>query len=275
MKMSFLVLLACWSTTAMAQTVVEGDSWKSVKQNNGGTLSIVYYECPRLIEEVNGQPKGVCVDILNDFVQFVKTKYNKNVELKFAAKQDDFGQFLKRVKSSNNIIGVSNTTINDERKAEMKFSPYFLKTPLVVLTHKSAPNYVSLKELTDSGLAGQVEKETSYAAFMEKIKLEEFPKLSIQYQSSTADALKQLSSANKYFSVMDFTEYLGEVKLNPNIKRQPINLNNTVELGFVMSKRSDWDVLFNEFLTETYRNSLPYKKSITTNLGANFMTLVK
>jgi ABC-type amino acid transport substrate-binding protein len=275
MKKSFLLLLACWSTAAIAQTAVEGDSWKSVKQNNVGTLSIVYYECPRLIEEVNGQPKGVCVDILNDFVQFIKTKYNKNVELKFASKEEDFGQFLKTVKSSNNIIGVSNTTINDERKADMKFSPYYLKTPLVVLTNKNAPNYASLKELADAGLAGQVEKETSYAAFMEKIKSDEFSKLAIQYQPTTADALKQLSSANKYFSVMDFTEYLGEVKLNPNIKRQPINLNNTVELGFVMSKRADWDVLFNEFLTETYRNSLPYKKSITTNLGANFMTLVK
>ena len=74
---------------------------------------------------------------------------------------------------------------------------------------------------------------------------------------------------------MDFTEYLGEVKSNTNIKRQAINLNYNVPLGFIMSKKSDWDVLFNEFLTENYRNSLQYKKSITANLGANFMSLVK
>lgn len=275
MKKLFSVLFLFGTATSFAQSVAEGDSWKNVSQNGSGKLSIIYYECPKLIEEVNGKPKGVCVDVLNDFVQYIKSKYNKTVEITYAAKENDFGKFLKTVKSSNNIIGVSNTTINEERKAEMKFSPYYLKTPLIVLTNKSAPNFNTMKELADAGLSGQVEKETSYAAFMEKLKSGEFSKLTIQYQPTTPAVLQELSASNKYFSVMDFTEYLGEVKSNPNIKRQPINLNNNVPLGFIMSKRSDWDVLFNEFLTETYRNSISYKKSVSGNLGANFMSLVK
>jgi hypothetical protein len=273
MKKTFFIPLLLLSLTAFSQ-IPEGDSWKAVNGNGAGKLSIIYYECPNLIEDFNGIPKGVCVDILNDFVQYVKTKYNKDIALSFATKEDDFGKFLKTVKSSNNIIGVSNTTINDERKSEMKFSPYYLKTPLVVLTNKTAPNFTTLKELADSGLGGQVEKETSYAAFMKKMK-SDFPKLDIQYQLTTPVVLDQLSTSNKFFSVMDFTEYLGEVKSNTNIKRQAINLNYNVPLGFIMSKKSDWDVLFNEFLTENYRNSLQYKKSISANLGANFMSLVK
>jgi membrane-bound lytic murein transglycosylase MltF len=274
MKKSIIILLAFIATTSFAQKL-EGDSWKLVNQKGDGTLSVVYYECPKLIEDVNGTPKGMCVDILNDFAKFVKTKYNKTLDIKFVSRQNDFGQFLKTVKSSDNVIGVSNTTITDERKNEMKFSPYFIKTPLVILTNKATPNYKSLKELTASGLGGQVEKETSYAAFMDKLKENDFPKLNIQYLQSTAAVIEQLSAANKNFSVMDFTEYLGEVKSNPNIKRQPINLGHNVDLGFIMSKKSDWDLLFNEFLNDNYRNSTPYKKSLTTYLGANFLTLIK
>jgi membrane-bound lytic murein transglycosylase MltF len=274
MKKVFFILLLFSSTTTFTQ-IPEGDSWKAVSGNGVGKLSIVYYECPKLIEDVNGTPRGVCVDILNDFVKYVKSKYNKDIELSFAMKEDDFGKFLKTVKSSNNILGVSNTTINDERKSEMKFSPYYLKTPLVILTNKTAPSFTTLKELAESGLSGQVEKETSYAAFMQKLKSGDFPKLNIQYQPTTPVVLDQLAASNKFFSVMDFTEYLGEVKSNTNIKRQSINLNYNVPLGFIMSKKSDWDVLFNEFLTENYRNSVQYKKSITANLGANFMALVK
>lgn len=273
MKFLFLSILLVFQVSVFAQS--EGDSWKSVQQKGEGTLAILYYECPKLIEDVNGTPQGLCVDVLNEFAQYVKAKYNKTVELKYHPKETDFGQFLQTVKSSGNIVGVSNTTITEDRKAEMKFSPYFLKTPLVILTNKAAPNYNSMKDLMDAGLAGQVEKETSYAAFLEALKAEQFPKLSIQYQETTPAVLSQLSAGNKFFSVMDFTEYLGEVKLNTHLKRQPINLGSNMPLGFVMSKKSDWDVLFNEFLTDNYRNSTPYKKSIASNLGANFMSLVK
>ena len=263
------------AVAAFGQNSFVGDSWKTVNQTGQGKLSIVYYECPKLIEDTGGTPQGVCVDIMNDFVQFVKTKYNKTIRLEFVNKESDFGQFLKTVKSSSNVMGVSNVTITDDRKAEMKFSPYFLKTPLVILTNKSAPTFTSLKDLAASGLGGEVEKETSYAAFMQKLKSDNYPKMNIQYTASTSAVVDDLSLQNKYFSVMDFTEYLGEVKSNPNVKRQPINLGTSVQLGFIMSKKSDWDTLFNEFLNDEYRNSTSYKKNVAKYLGANFMSLVK
>lgn len=220
-------------------------------------------------------PKGVCVDVLKDFAEFVKTTYQKNVQVNYLSRESDFGLFLNNVKASPNVIGVSNTTITEERKNEMKFSPYFLKTPLVVLSNKSASNVATLKEMANAGLTGLVEKGTSYAEFLEKVKEEELPKLRIEYASSTAVVVQQLSASAKYFTVMDLTEYLGEAKSNPNIKRQAINLRYNVELGFIMSKKSDWDVLFSEFLTDTYRESVTYKKAVVTYLGANFMAMVR
>jgi ABC-type amino acid transport substrate-binding protein len=276
MKRSAFILLCFFALQPLhAQKPIEGDSWKLTNQFGKGSLSVIYYECPRLIEDVNGEMKGVCVDILKDFAAYVKTKYNKTIEIKYISREAEFGQFLKKVKASNNVIGISNTTITDERKSEMKFSPYYLKTPLVVLTHKDAPNFKTLKELIQSGLSGQVEKETAYASYMQKIKGEGNAPLTINYLPTTHAVLEQLSKSNKYFSVMDFTEYLGETKNNPNIKRQTISLGYADQLGFIMSKKSDWDALFSEFLTDGYRDSASYKKSVTSNLGSNFMAMIK
>jgi ABC-type amino acid transport substrate-binding protein len=275
MRKFLLILTLLVSNTVFAQKTFEGDGWKSISQKGQGTLSIVYYECPRLIENVNGEVKGVCVDILNDFVSFIKTKYNKSVEIRYLSKETEFGQFLKTVKSSQNVLGVSNTTITEERKSEMKFSPYYLKTPLVVLTNKDVQNFKTLKELLQAGLSAQVEKETFYASYMQKIKTESNPDLEIQYSPTTPAVVNELLKSKGIFSVMDFTEYLGEIKNNPQIKRQPINLGSHDQLGFIMSKKSDWDVLLNEFLNDSYRNSPSYKATITTNLGANFMTMLK
>jgi hypothetical protein len=47
------------------------------------------------------------------------------------------------------------------------------------------------------------------------------------------------------------------------------------DLGFVMSKQSDWDVIWNEFLNPEYRKIVSYKKIISKNLGATFLNLVR
>jgi len=59
------------------------------------------------------------------------------------------------------------------------------------------------------------------------------------------------------------------------IKRQMVDVGVVEELGFIMSKQTDWDAPLKEFLTHEYRSSIGYKKIISENLGATFMSLVK
>jgi hypothetical protein len=54
-----------------------------------------------------------------------------------------------------------------------------------------------------------------------------------------------------------------------------VDVGDVEELGFIMSKQTDWDIPLKEFLTTDYRNSMGYKKIIAENLGATFMSLVK
>ena len=99
------------------------------------------------MEDVNGKPEGLCVEILKDFVDFVQKKYNKKITLQYVGKEAVFTDFLTTVQKSNNLLGVTNVTITEERKKVLKFTPPFISNPVVLLTHKDAPTVSSLEDL--------------------------------------------------------------------------------------------------------------------------------
>jgi hypothetical protein len=274
---NFLVSTLLILSSIFSHAQYKGESWESVKATGSGVLTVVYYEQPGLIQNVDGTMKGVCVDILEDFVQFVKTKYNKNLKVNYAGNENQFANFLKVVQNTPNLLGVTNTSITSERKRIFKFTPAFMTTPLVLLTHQSAPSLKSLDQLsvTFKGFSADVIAGTTHASLMEKIKQDYYPELKIDMVGSNEVLLKNLSSNPKLFSIIDFTEYVSVVRKHLPIKRQEVNLGDGEELAFVMSKQSDWDVLWKEFLTPEYKKSVGYKKIVSENLGATFLNLVR
>lgn len=276
MKTSVLAALLTFSTVCLSQNY-KGDSWSSVKSNGSGKLSIVYYEQPGLIFKADGKMKGVCVDILSDFQKYVETKYGKKIEVDYVGEEKEFSNFLKVCQNTPNIIGVTNTSITEERKKIMKFSPPFMTTQLVLLTNKNAPALVKLEDLpkTFNGFSAQVITGSTHVRYIEEIKTKYFPALPVTYASSSESVIKNLSTNAKLFSILDFTEYIGVVRKKIPVKRQDVELGNPEPLGFIMSKQTDWDVLFKEFLTEDYRKSVRYKEIIADNLGTSFLSLVK
>lgn len=276
MKTSVLAALLTFSTVCLSQNY-KGDSWSSVKSNGSGKLSIVYYEQPGLIFKADGKMKGVCVDILVDFQKYVEAKYAKKIEVDYVGEEKEFSNFLKVCQNTPNIIGVTNTSITDERKKIMKFSPPFMTTQLVLLTNKNAPALLKLEDLpkTFNGFSAQVITGSTHVRYIEEIKTKYYPALPVTYASSSESVIKNLSTNAKLFSILDFTEYIGVVRKKIPVKRQDVELGNPEPLGFIMSKQTDWDVLFKEFLTEDYRKSVRYKEIIAENLGTSFLSLVK
>jgi putative glutamine transport system substrate-binding protein len=87
--------------------------------------------------------------------------------------------------------------------------------------------------------------------------------------------MNELNASSSIFTVLDFTEYINASRKHLPVKRHNVNVGTTEELGFIMSKQSDWDKPWNEFLTIEYRKSVRYRKIIVDNLGANFLNMVK
>lgn len=276
MKNLVVSALLLFSTLCYAQTY-KGDSWANVKANGAGKLSIVYYEQPGLIYLADGQMTGVCVDILSDFQKFVDTKYGKKLTVEYVGEEKEFSNFLKVAQTTPNIVAVTNTSITEERKKLMKFSPPFMTTQLVLLTNKNSPALLKLEDMpkTFNGFTAQVITGSTHVKYIEEIKKQYFPSLPVTYAASSESVIKNLSTNLKLFSILDFTEYIGVVRKKIPVKRQDVELGNPEPLGFIMAKQTDWDVLFKEFLTEEYRKSVRYKEIIADNLGTSFLSLVK
>ena len=261
-----------------AQPVIKGDSWASVKNSGSGTLGIIYYEQPGLISKMpDGQMKGVCVDIVSDFAAFVQKTYKKKLNIEYVYEESEFPRFLQFFQQSHYMLGVTNTSITDERKKTMKFTPSYMNSDMVLLTNKNAPALTDLSQISTvfKGFTAQVITGSTHARYVESIKKENFPDLRIEYVPSGEIIIKNLSTNPNLFSIIDFTEYIGVIRKQAPVKKHEVSFSKQESLGFIMSKQSDWDGVWREFLTPEYVKSVRYKEIIARNLGSSFLTLVR
>lgn len=276
-KSLLLLIVAATCTVAFAQKY-KGQNWADIQAGGAGKLTVVYIEQYGLIYKDNsGNMKGVCVDILADFAKYAKAKYGKTITIQYAGEEPDFATFLNISQNTRGVLGVTNTTITEERKKTFKFSPPFMMNRLVLLSHNSVPSIGSLQELPTklSGFSAQAIGGSLHVDYIKQIKSEYMPSLNITYAVTGREILKNLTTDKKLFTIIDLTEFIEAVRNKLPVKNHPVNVGIVEELGFIMSKQSDWDVIFKEFLTVEYRNSSRYRQIITENLSSTFLALVK
>lgn len=256
-----------------------GESWAQVKAKKSGTMSCVFYKTPKLVyRDTDGKIKGVCVDIMDDFKSFVKDKHGVNLTIKFVGEETSFSEFLKHTTGSKNVLGVANVSITEQRKKSMKFTPAYLSNLMIMMTHKEAPKINSLKEISTkmNGYTGMVIKGTTHVEYIKSLKSNYYPGLKISYQPSGSVIIDAIANDSKVFAILEFTEYFDAIKKRRPVTRQDVYLNaNKEELACVMSKSSDWDGVWQEFLTAEYKSSMRYKEIIADNLGTAFLRLIR
>ncbi|MEL7002610.1 MAG: transporter substrate-binding domain-containing protein [Bacteroidota bacterium] len=276
---NFLILLFFISSIPTFGQKYSGSSWAQVKASRSGTLSCLFYKTPKLVfRDSDGQIKGVCVDILNDFSKYVKKKYNTDLNIEFVGEETSFMEFMKQVNATKNVLGVANVSITPARQKQMKFSPAYLSNLMIMLTHKDAPTINSLDELSSklNGYTGMVISGTTHVEYIQSLKSQYYPGLKLSYQPSGGVIIDAISKDSKNFAILEFTEYFDAIKNRKPVKRQDVYLNSEKEeLGFVMSKSSDWDGVWKEFLTDDYKSSMRYKEIIADNLGNAFLRLIR
>jgi hypothetical protein len=271
------LLLVLLSQMAFAQKY-GGDSWTTIKGKGNGKLAVVYYPQHGLIINENGKMKGLCVDLLNDFVQYVQTKHGKKITIDYQGEEKVFEEFLRVTKTTPNLLGVSSVTVTDERKKIMKFTPPFIFNQIVLITHKDAPTVDDVKNIATvlKGYSAKVMGGSVFLKYIEQIKKENMPSLSITTGSNSDDIINEVCTNPKLLSLIDLTQYIDASR-----KKLPIKMQQNVKIGpdqeraFSMSKQSDWDEIWNEFLTPEYRKSEKYRQFVVSNLGATYFRVFK
>ena len=274
-----IFFLVGFTLNTSAQSSFSGDTWNSVVQKGSGTLSVVYYEGTGMVrKEANGKMTGLCVDILNDFTKFVKTKYGKTINVRYVHQEKDWSRFLELIAASKNgVVGLSNITITMSRKKKMGFTPPFITNPMIMLTNENAPKISNISELksTYKDYSAIVVKGTTHVNYAKAMQRVHNPNLNIIYGKTPAEIMDRTAKEKNLFAIIDMTEYYYAVHNKLPLKRQAVTVStNREKLGFALPKGTDWEVIWNEFLTPEYKKSASYKQIISKNLGAQFTALI-
>lgn len=278
MKKSLLLLTVTLILASSFKSLSQ-DSWSNVLKKGEGTLGIIYYQQPGIIQkDQSGKLNGLCVDILEDFVNFVNLRYGKKISIKYISEETVFSVFIERVKSTPDIIGVGNITITPERKKFLTFTESFLTNPVILLSHKTSPDISSQTQIATkfNGYTALVVDKSTHETYIKKIKSENYPTLAIRKTTSGLALMDEMAKDNKTFGVIDLTEYIYAIRNKLPLKRHDVKLNEkNEELGFATSLNNDWHQPWKEFLTTEYKQSVSYRKHIVDNLGASFLSLVE
>jgi ABC-type amino acid transport substrate-binding protein len=274
---SFFTFLVVFSIS-MGFGQLTGSSWATVKNAGKGELTCVYYQTPGLVFEENGKMQGVCIDIMNEFKNYVSEKHNVALSFNFEKKIPVFTDFIGTVRSSKNIMGVCNTSITTERKNYLDFSPSYMNNPSVLLSNQNAGTLRDFSNMASNfeGYKAVIIKGSTHEQYLKKIASEYFPNLTIEYANSGSEVNAKLRSNAKYFTLIDFTEYFDAVRKKMNVTRHPVPLNELEDqLGYIFPKGSDWQSIWREFLTPEFKESVTYKKIVADNLGTAFVNLIR
>ncbi|WP_375578106.1 transporter substrate-binding domain-containing protein [Marivirga tractuosa] len=275
---SFCLTFLIGINISMGFSQLTGSSWADVKKSGKGELTCVYYQTPGLVYEENGKMQGVCIDIMEEFKNYVNEKHNVTLNFNFEKKVPVFTNFISTVKNSKNIMGVCNTSITSDRKKYIDFSPAYMNNPSVLLSNQEAGKLSDFSSMASNfeGYKAVIIKGSTHEKYLKKIADQYFPDLTIEYANSGSEVNTKLRGNDKYFTLIDFTEYFDAVRKKMNVTRHPVPLNELEDqLGFIFPKGSDWTSAWEEFLTPEFKESVKYKKIVADNLGTSFVNLIR
>lgn len=258
-----------------------GDTWKDVSKKGTGAVSFAYVETPSFVYvDESGKLTGICVDIMNDFVAWLKDVKKVDVKPDFVGNGTSFRGMYDKVKiSKGGVFGLGNITITEERKKEVKFSQPFITNFAILITQDKIPTLAKFEDLPKAfaDLTAYTAKGTLNEKRMLELKTNYFPNMKVTYTTTSQETLEKLFADPKGFAYLDLAFYLEAVQKKKNIKRHPIADKAAEQFGFIMPSGSDWSPILDEFLKSNggYTASARYRSILVKHLGEAGMKLMQ
>jgi putative glutamine transport system substrate-binding protein len=277
MKRLFALLLYAIASVVHAQEYT-GDSWAAVRSSGKGTISLAYVETPAFVyKDASGKLTGICVDIMNDFVNWVNTSKGVKLQSRFVGDGTSFQGMYARVKaSSGGVFGLGNITITEERKREVKFSSPFITNFAILITQNHIPTLIKMENIsiTFASLTAYTARGTLNEKRLQEIKKKYFPDMKIITLETSPEVYQKVFTDPNAFTYLDLAFYLKAVNEKKPVKRHPVGDQAAEQFGFIMPLNSDWQPVMEEFLKD-YINSTQYKSILTRHLGETGIKLLQ
>ena len=138
-KHSISAVLLLGTVLSIAQQT--GDSFAAAKASKSANLVYVHAGVNGFASNIDGSTKGLLVDVMREFENFINDKYGITISSRYVEAQDrDFKLYLEEVRNSTGgVFGLSNTSVREERKKFLKYSPTFLNNISVLISHRNFP----------------------------------------------------------------------------------------------------------------------------------------
>lgn len=242
----------------------------------GDTLYIQYFNQSPFAYSEAGISKGIEIDLINEYVLWLKSKKKMNIVLKHVG-FDNFETFYTSTKTADkNTLGLGSVTINQERTADVDFTMPYLKNVAFCVTNGHAPD-VKVKNQSEilrslGSMSALTINNTSLNKYTLELKKSYIPDLKISYKTDEIKILDEIARNVLSFGYVDAVGFWFYLKNNPGkfLKMQKVLNQSKEELGFIMPKGSQHKALFNEFFTG-FRGSPVYRAILEKYLGA-YMT---
>jgi ABC-type amino acid transport substrate-binding protein len=226
----------------------------------------------------NGSTSGVEIEIINEYVLWLKTFKKINVTVKHVPFTEFATFYNVTKKSGKQTIGLGAVTILPERLKEVDFAPAYLKNVAFCITNGNAPDIKSkVQQEVIKGLGSMTALTTEGTSLNKHVtELKKFiPDLKISFQPNQLKILDEIAKNVLYFGYVDAIEFWFYLKNNPQkfLKMQKALNQSKEELAFVLPKGSPHKALFTEFFSgqNGFKNSRNYRTILEKYLGS-YMT---
>jgi len=243
------------------------------------TLLVNYFSQNPFSYTENDKMKGIEVEILNEYVFWLKSKKDLDLTLKFVG-YSNFDAFYNSCRlTGKNSFGLGSVTISQQRATEVDFTVAYMKDVAFCITNGNAPD-VKTKNPEEviralGSMSALTINNTSLNRYVSDIKKLYIKDLRINYHLDENKILDEISKNVLYFGYVDAVSFWFYLKNNPGkfLKMQKILSQSSEELGFIMPKGSVHKALFNEFFAgpSGFKQSATYRGILEKYLGV-YMT---
>ncbi|MBA2610398.1 MAG: transporter substrate-binding domain-containing protein [Bacteroidetes bacterium] len=237
------------------------------------TLYIHYLDHPPFATLEGSSPKGIEVDIINEYLLWQKTVKKTNPILKYIAFTDPELFYASVKNSSHNTIGLGAVTIAPEKSKEIEFTTSYLKNVAFCISNGNATDIKAKTQpeiiKTFGSMTALTVTNTTLNKYVNEIKKSYLPELKLIAEPSGTKILDEIARNILYFGYVDAITFWFYVKNNPTkfVKIQKPLIQTKEEFGFILPKGCNQKILFNEFFT-AFKKNKNYHLILEKHLGS-------
>jgi hypothetical protein len=243
------------------------------------TLVLNYYVHSPFAFTENGRPQGIEVEIMNEYILWLKAKKKMNITFRYNEFTDQVAFLDATKKGTRHTIGLGAVTISPAKQKEVDFTAAYLKHVAFCVTNGHAPDVKtkSADEILRSlgSMSALTLPNSSLDKYVNELKKSYLQDLKISYQTDQVKILDEISRNVLYFGYVDAINFWFYLKNNPNkfLKMQKILSQSKEEMAFILPKGGAHKLLFDEFFAAPggFKTTATYRSILEKHLGT-YMT---